>query len=390
LAKYFKCFTDKNPLSYSLGEEITFTVFAREDGKNINCNSVEWTLEGDDGEKIKGMVTITESEPLTVTYSLKRAGFVHLNCVALEKNGEKTEDFEPLDSSAGADVKTLKYSDTIPQDFDEYWREIDSIISETEIEILECKEITDSVCEGFKAYDVKIKTPEGRPASGCITMPCADKKYPIRVKFLGYGIRGAYLEYHENTIFACFNAHGIENDITDVELQKKYGKELDGYGFSIEENVSNMKTYFRNMIIRDLIGVKFLKTLPEWNKKEIVAVGGSQGAFQAVTVVARDKDITELIAFKPWLCDLNSVNHGYMIGWRPEYTEGLRYFDTVAQAMQVKCPTTIECYLGDTCCPPKTVIAMYNSLKCEKRIKFIQSARHSYFPPENEEVENIF
>lgn len=79
-----------------------------------------------------------------------------------------------------------------------------------------------------------------------------------------------------------------------------------------------------------------------------------------------------------------------MKGWRPEYAEGLRYFDTVAQAMHVKCPTTIECYLGDYCCPPKTVMAMYNSLKCEKKIKFIQSARHTYFPPENEEVETIF
>lgn len=390
MAKYFKCFTDKNPLSYSLGEEIAFTVFAREDGKNINCDLVEWTLEGDDGEKIKGIATITESEPLTVTYSLKRAGFVHLNCVALEKNGEKTVDFEPLDASAGADVLNLRYSDTLPEDFYEYWSQIENIVSETEIEVLEFNEISDDVPEGFKAYDVKIKTPEGRPASGCVTMPCGDKKYPIRVKFMGYGIHGAFCEYHDDTLFAMFNAHGFENDKTDAELEEIYGEELSQYGFSKEENAYNTKTYFRNMIIRDLVGLKYLKTLPEWNKKEILSIGGSQGALQAVTVAVYDKDVTELIALKPWFCDLNSVNHGYMKGWRPEYAEGLRYFDTVAQAMQVKCPTTIECYLGDTCCPPKTVMAMYNSLKCEKKIKFIQSARHSYFPPENEEVETIF
>ncbi len=59
---------------------------------------------------------------------------------------------------------------------------------------------------------------------------------------------------------------------------------------------------------------------------------------------------------------------------------------TVAQGMQITCPITIECYLGDYVCPPKTVMALYNSVKTEKKIKFVQSARHSYFAPENEDV----
>ena len=95
MAKYFKCFTDKNPVSYKLGEEIAFTVFAREDGENIKCEKVEWEMQGDDGGNIKGIADIAEDKPLTVKYTLKRAGFVHLNCVALDQNGEKIEDFDP-------------------------------------------------------------------------------------------------------------------------------------------------------------------------------------------------------------------------------------------------------------------------------------------------------
>ena len=57
-----------------------------------------------------------------------------------------------------------------------------------------------------------------------------------------------------------------------------------------------------------------------------------------------------------------------------------------SKAKHIKCPIEIECYLGDYVCPPKTVMALYNSVKGEKRIKFVQSARHSYFPPENEEI----
>ena len=117
MGKYFKCFTDKNPISYKLGEEMVFTVYAREDGENIVCEKLKWELNGDDGGNVKGEATISENNPLVVKYTLKRAGFVHLNCVALSADGEENKDFEPLDSSAGADVLKLSYSDTLPDDF---------------------------------------------------------------------------------------------------------------------------------------------------------------------------------------------------------------------------------------------------------------------------------
>lgn len=39
--------------------------------------------------------------------------------------------------------------------------------------------------------------------------------------------------------------------------------------------------------------------------------------------------------------------------------------------------------MGDYVCPPKTVMALYNMIKSQKRIEFIQSATHSYFAPCN-------
>ncbi|MBO5211108.1 MAG: acetylxylan esterase [Clostridia bacterium] len=387
MAKYFKCFTDKNPVSYKLGEEIVFTVFAREDGENIKCEKVGWELSGDDGDRIKGFADITEDKPLIVKYTLKRAGFVHLNCVALDGNDNKIEDFEPLDASAGVDVTQITYSDTVPEDFDEYWDEIEKTVANFETEVVYLKESNKR--EGYKTYEVWIKTPSGRPASGHVTIPLKEGKFPIRISFLGYGLHAAGYEYDENMICGCFNAHGFENEPWD-QIEPKYGKELNMYGFNNEENASNMTTYFRNMMIRNLIALKYLKTLPEWNNNDILAVGGSQGALQAITVAVHDKDVTEAITYKPWLCDLNAENNGYLSGWRPDFAEGLRYFDTVAQGTRLKCPISIECYLGDYCCPPKTVMALYNSVKSDKKIKFVQSARHSYFPPEDESVEPIF
>ncbi|MBE6780648.1 MAG: hypothetical protein E7545_06700 [Ruminococcaceae bacterium] len=387
MAKYFKCFTDKNPVSYKLGEEIVFTVFAREDGENIKCEKVEWKLFGDDGGSMNGVSDIDTEKPLTLKYTLKRAGFVRLKCIAKDQNGNEIEGFDPLNASAGADVLSLTYSDTVPEDFDEYWGEIEKTVADFETEVLYLKETNRR--EGFKTYEVRIKTPSGRPASGSVSIPLKEGKFPIRISFLGYGLHAAGYVYDENMICGNFNAHGFENEPWD-QIETKYGKELSMYGFNNEENASNMTTYFRNMMIRNLIALKYLKSLPEWNKTDIMSVGGSQGALQAITVAAHDSDVTEVIADKPWLCDLNSSNNGYIKGWRPDFAEGLRYFDTVAQGMKLKCPLSLDCYLGDDCCPPKTVMALYNSVKSDKKVRFVQSAGHSYFPPENEEVNAEF
>lgn len=387
MGKYFKVFTNKNPLTYAVGEEIIFTVFAREDGKNIDCGGVRWSLDGDDGSSLSGKAVINKNNPLTVSYTLKRAGFVHLYVTAVDEKDEVNKDFEPLDSSAGANICDIEYSDSLPDDFYDFWARVKKTVDEYPIKVVHYEEKTTNVPDGFMAYYVMIETPFGRPASGCVAMPIKEGKYPIEVSFLGYGVHAAGFHYKEGKICGEFNAHGFENDKCDSELEKIYCPELSWYGFNDEQNASPENSYFKGMMIRNFIGLKYLKNLTCWNGRDIISVGGSQGALQAITVAAQDSDVTEVVAFKPWLCDLKSIECGYLGGWRPNYAEGLRYYDTVAQGLNLKCPITLECYLGDYCCPPKTVISLYNSIKSEKKIKFIQSARHSYFPPEDEVVE---
>ncbi len=216
---------------------------------------------------------------------------------------------------------------------------------------------------------------------------------------MGYGINTTPTIYNDNAITAVFNAHGIDTLLSHIELVEKY-PDLAGYGFSDLENSSNMTTYFRGMAIRNLMGLKYLKTLDEWDRKNIVSEGGSQGALQATTVAAHDSDITFLDIAIPGFCDLAAVNYGYLSGWRPNFREGLRYFDTVAQGTLVKCPVRIFAGLGDYICPPSSVMSLYNEIKTLKTITFRQAKTHSYNPneiedyclnhnPENELVELI-
>lgn len=383
MSKYLKCTTDKSPISYKCGEKIVFKVEAKSNCLPVNYEYIKWSVRGDDGKFITNTHKFNNGEPLIIETTLDRPGYVRLYATVHLRDSSIDAGFDVLEAGAGADIDKLEYCDTIPEDFDSYWADIEKMVAEHSPEILYKREITEDVPEGFKAYDIKVSVPcDGRPASGILTYPDDGKKHPLRVFFLGYSIAPARPEFRNNTVTFGINAHGIENELSRVETEVKYHEELSNYGMSETENASNMTTYWRNVMIRDLVGVKFAKSLPQWNGKGLTANGGSQGAFQATTVAAHDKDVTFLDINIPWFCNLNAENYGFMAGWRPKFAEGLRYFDTVAQATRVKCPVNICARLGDYICPPSTTTTLYNCFNGVKAIDMIQSGTHGYYPPE--------
>lgn len=388
MSKYFKCTTNKNPLSYSCGEKIIFNVVAKDNCIDTPCEYIYWKLMGDDGKVKEGLSSFKPGAPLVLETTLDRPGFVHLTCTSFNDSGNPDNVFDTLDASAGAEVEKIEYQDTVPEDFDDYWNDIEKLVADFNYEVLMNEPVATGVPEGFKAFELRISTPDGRPASGFVSMPEKQGKYPIHISFNGYAVAGSGAVFKPDHIAVHFNAHGVENNLPQIELKKKYFKELvkngNGfpYGFDPEENASNMTCYWRNMMIRNLIGLKYIKSLPQWDGKNILAFGGSQAALQATTLAAHDKDVTFLEINIPWFCNLNAENNGYVAGWRPKYTEGLRYFDTVAQAKKVKCPVKIFAKLGDTVCRPSTIMVLYNNFKVNKKIEFLQSGNHGYNPPE--------
>ena len=384
--RYLKCATNKSPISYRCGETIVFTVNAMEKCEVVPFNFLKWTIRTDDGQNREGLYAYNIGSPLKVEVSLSHPGFVRLTVEAFNAEGRPDESFDVLEAGAGAEVEKLSYLDEMPADFDDYWAEIEKAVETHTPEILYEKEITEGVPKGFRAYDIRVSAPcEGRPASFVLTYPEVEGKYPLHISFIGYAVRGAFPLYQENTVSLHVNAHGIENADTKVESEVKY-PELKNYGFDRAENASNMTTYWRNMMIRDLAAVRYAKALPLWNKKGLTVFGRSQGALQATTVAAHDKDVTFLDINIPWFCNLKAESHGYMAGWRPAPDEGLRYFDTVAQATRVKCPVQIGLRLGDYICPPSTTMTLYNAFTGIKAADVLQAGTHGYVPHEHQKA----
>ncbi len=382
MSKYFKITTNKSPISYKCGEKIVFTVEARENCEEIPMERVRWTLQGDDGKKSHGSAVC----PFKVETTLDRPGFVRLVCTAYDIDDLPIADFDVVESGAGAELEKITYHNEIPSDFDDFWHEVEEMVAKHDTVAVKKKPYAwkrPADCKDYLCYELEVSTPVGNNATGFVTMPDEDGKYPLLIGYCGYCIYSPQPAFKKGYITLNIGAHGTETDMGRFEYFDKYNEKLANYGFDEKENDDPKTSYWYGVMIRDLCAAKYAKSLPQWNGKVMVITGGSQGAFQATTVAAHESAATLLKIFIPWFCDLNAENEGYMAGWRPAPREGLKYYDTVAQGSRVKCPVDIyAAYLGDYCCPPTTVTALYNAVTAEKKINYIQSGTHGYRPPE--------
>ncbi len=383
---YFKVSTNKSPITYIVGEEMTFDITIRNHKEGFNeCRRFKWEFLQDDGKRLSGEDSILSGKShIFLKTSLDRPGFVHLILTALNPDGSVDNSIDTIHAGAGADIEKIGYHGNVPDDFDEYWGKIEKMIEDFTPEIVMKVPYQKDVPDYCDCYDVKISTPVGCVASGYLSIPKEDGAYPIEISFMGYGINGAIASFGKSSIRLCVNALGIENGLTREEILQKH-PELNYYGFDKTENEKPETTFWQNMMIRNLCAAKWAKTLEKWDKKNLISVGGSQGALQATTVAAHDKDVTYLDIFIPWFCDLNAENNGYIKGWRPEAQAGLEYFDTVMQGKRVKCPVNIFACLGDEICQPASIMSLYNSIKAPKKLRFLQSGNHGYRPYEWEE-----
>ncbi len=375
--------TDKDKPLYAPGEKMTFSVLLLEDGKPVDGYKLKWTRTGDDGKKESGEA-ISSKDPLVVSSSLDKPGFVRLQVFAYDKDGKpvmESKGSKPMEFSGGAGVEIEKLQALPePADFDAFWAKQRELLDKVPVKVLEMKEVP-SKNKGFKAYDVKIACAGAKPVSGYLTVPLDAKPKSCKayLTFRGYSVCGADQDFRGGGITLQINAHGIENGREPEYYKALADGELKSYAFSKQENEKPETSYFNGMMLRVMRAMDYIKTLPEWNGKDLIVSGGSQGGLQCVTAAALDKDVTACSAGIPWCCDLGGVTMGRLRGWRPDWTEALGYYDIVNHAKRVKCPVTISAGLGDYVCPPSGVAILYNNIKSPKSLEFTQGKKHGDF-----------
>lgn len=372
-------------VSFSAGEKMTFIIKWKTQQKVPSGRYfVQWKRTGDDNKVQVGKVPF-EKNDLTVTTSMQSPGFIRVEAKLTDASGKPCGPF--FDGGAGVDIDKID-SFPAPADFNAFWKQQRRKLAGVPVKELERVKDRTSSSEVFQ-YRVKVASPGGRPVTGYLTIPAgaAAGSQKAYVLFYGYGSRGqSPQKLRKDGIYLEINAHGFElgrdkayySDFTNKI--KHNGKP---YAFSKIQNSNRETAYFNGMSLRVLRALQYIKTLPEWDGKNLIVQGGSQGALQAVWGAANDPDVTLAEIFIPWFCDISGKrrNPPRLEGWQPYWTAALEYFDPVHHALRIKCPVFItSAGLGDYTCPPSGVMAFYNNLQVPKKIKWFQGMQHGYMP----------
>lgn len=380
--------TDKEPVSYSPNDLITFKVQIVDDGKPLAGKTLKWLRTGDDGKSAKGEAVSSDTQPLEITSSLDKPGFVRIEISVFNADGFPVKDAKgdavKFEGGAGVEPEKMEgYPE--PADFDAFWKAQKERLAAIPIKA-ELKEV-EAKASGFKVYDVKVDCAGDKPVSGYLSIPenARMKSLGAQVNFYGYGVGGAEQATMPGMIVFGINSHGIENGREAEYYKALQAGPLNGYGFNNGENAKPETTYFNGMMLRLMRALEYVKTRPEWNGRTLIAAGGSQGGFQAVAAAALDHDVTQCNANLPWFCDLGGIRLNRLRGWRPDYADGLGYYDTANMGKRVKCPTYISAGLGDYICPPSGISVLYNNIKAPKTIVYTQGQTHVYSPPNPKE-----
>ena len=402
----------------------------------ITTPYVQYVLEFDDGvEKVKDYTPMIDGVA-TIKTKLTKAGAVRISlfpCNASQSQIRHTKIKYPYIGGAIAGASDIKVTTTEPTDFDTFWQGELAKLDAVSPEIEYIADVSDKLNKtGFKCYEIHVRCVEANVktlsetsyVSMFLALPenASAKSLQLDVSFAGYGV-------YDPTITAPW-ASGANASLTvyahSLPLDKENGWYVDhfcecypeydhsgsktkGYGWDynmeLEDNNDPETVYFRDMFLRDLQAIRFfMKALGSegvtnttndidtsawkglWNGKVLQVSGGSQGGMRTVAAGALDAlsgensvGITSLRVSVPWFADIadSTATGNIKSDFHPEYKAGLAYFDTALLAKRVEAnAVTIGAGTADGKCPMSGVQAVYNNLKVNATLNFIQGKGH--------------
>ena len=365
---------------YKINENITWTI------KPFNLSDelskkVHYTVKRGGLELIEAGNLDLSKGAQTVSASLNDSGSFLLTLTAGKKKQR---------SGAVIDPKMIKPSMSKPKDFDTFWNA--KLAEQNKIPMNQVLTREESTIPEVDSWVITLDTIRGQKIQGRLAKPKGEKKLPAILFFQYAGIyplspKGIQKNAKDGWLVLNISAHDQPiNKNQEFYKELKQGK-LSNY--AAIGNTDREKSYFLRMNLACSRAVDYLASHPNWDGKNIVVSGGSQGGYQAIVAAGLNSKVTLVMANVPAGCDQTAPMAQRAISWpywlrndekNKDKMNTARYFDAVNFAGNIKCPVLISFGLGDVTSRPEGIFAAINEMQGEVQmiVKPNQGHKGSY------------
>jgi len=274
---------------------------------------------------------------------------------------------------------------SVPNDFEQFWNDCKSELCRTPLYYT--KERAVEYCtDDIECYLIKLRiNNEGQSVYGYLSYPanarpgtCPAVFSPpgAGVKTIKEPLRHRYYTEH-GFIRLEIEIHGLDPRLpaeTFRDISKAFDRRRNGY---LTQGLDNRDNYYMRRVYMACVRcIDLLASLPEWDGRNIVVQGGSQGGALALVTAGLDDRVTACAANHPALSDMARFTIGEADGYphfsrmpgmtTPDKIATMAYYDVVNFARLIKVPTLLTWGFNDDTCPPTTSYAVYNTLQCPK------------------------
>lgn len=366
---------------YKTGEEATVEVQFYKYGIPQNGVTVNYELGGDMmPSEIKGTIVLKNGKAVIPMGTMSEPGFRDCRMTATVDGKTYKHHIK-----VGFSPEKIRPYTQIPADFGDFWNKNKAELAK--VPLIYTKELVKEYCtDQMDCYLLKLQVNErGQAIYGYLFYPkhAKEASCPVVLCPPGAGIktikeplRHKYYAEHGCIRFEI-EIHGLNpkmptEDFKDISNAFN-GKE-NGY---LNNGLDNRDNYYMKRVYMACIrSIDLLVSLPEWDGRNVVVQGGSQGGALALVAAGLDPRVTACIANHPALSDMAGYMAGRAGGYphffrvagmdTPDKLNTMAYYDVVNFARSIKVPTRMTWGYNDDVCPPTTSYAVYNVLQCPK------------------------
>lgn len=347
-----------------------------QDGITVNYETGSELMPSDK----TGSITLKNGKAEINIGTLDKPGF--RDCIfSVMINGKKYSHHVKV----GFSPDKIKPYTKMPDGFMDFWK--NNIKEASEFPLKYTKEKAEEYCtEKIDCYLIKLQlNNRGQAVYGYLFYPKNAKpgSCPVVLSPPGAGIKTIkeplrhkyYAE--EGFIRLEFEIHGLNPTMSEEqfkEISNAFNGKENGYLTNGLDNKDNY--YMKRVYLSCLRCIDLLTSLPEWDGKNVIVQGGSQGGALAMITAGLDKRVTACVVNHPALSDMAGYMAGRAGGYphffrtkgmeTKEKLETMSYYDVVNFARLIKADTFMTWGFNDNTCPPTTSYAVYNTLECNK------------------------